>query len=298
MNLHRTLSVALISIAIAFSASTKAEETLTWHGCGITKNAFTVALAKAFEEKYPIKVSIRGGGAMKGIRDAASGSADIGGTCRHTINTPEEKNVELTHVAWDALVVIVPASNPVDNLTSQQLRDIFEGKIRNWKELGGNDVAIELYARRGKLSGVGYMFRALFFGDPNMEYKVATELPRSSGLIEMLIGKGEGTIGISGISSAKKRDQLKVLSLDGVSPSKENIQSGRYQLIRPLYFATSKSSLGQPNPFLQFALSDEGQAIISQQGTVNLEEGNKLVDIFVERFGETYLSPSILATRN
>ena len=285
----------LVAMLIPFvSLHAYAEEKVTWHGCGITKNAFTKALAKAYEEKHPVEIEIRGGGAMKGIRDAASGNAHIGGTCRHTIDAKEEKNVVLTHVAWDALVVIVPTTNPVDNISSEQLRDVIDGKVRNWKELGGNDVEIEFFARRGKLSGVGYMFRSMFFGDPERDYPAAKELPRSSGLMEALVGKGEGTIGLSGISSVKKRKALKVLSLDGVYPSKENIQSGRYHLIRPLYFATSNELFKPKNDFLEFALSHEGQAIISNEGTVNLEEGKLLKPIFVERFGSHHLAPSML----
>ena len=292
--MKRILLMILSAIFLSASFHLSAEEKVTWHGCGITKNAFTKALAKAFEEKNAQEVEIRGGGAMKGIRNAASGEAHIGGTCRHTIDVKEEQNVELTHVAWDALVVIVPESNPLDNITSEQLRDIIDGKIRNWKELGGNDVDIEFFARRGKLSGVGYMFRAMFFGDPEREYPAAKELPRSSGLMEALVSKGDGTIGLSGISSVKKKKALKVLSLDGVYPSKENIQSGHYRLIRPLYFATNKDPFKPKNDFLAFALSGEGQAIISEEGTVNLEEGKRLTDIFVERFGSHHLAPSML----
>ncbi len=96
---------------------------------------------------------------------------------------PDERRVQLTPVAWDALVVITHKDNPVDTISSEQLRKLYKGQITNWKELGGNDAPIELYARKGKISGVGRTLRELLFYNYEEEF-VATHVVPSTGPLE------------------------------------------------------------------------------------------------------------------
>ena len=155
---------------LSFMGTVQAQETIKWTGCGISKKAFMSELAKAYTKKSGIEIKLSGGGATKGIRQAANGTVHIGGACRVSLNSEEERNAFQIPVAWDALVVFVNKNNPVDNITFQQLRDIYLGKIKNWKQLGGNDAPIELYARRGKLSGVGRTIRELVFANYDQNF--------------------------------------------------------------------------------------------------------------------------------
>lgn len=87
---------------------------LRWVGCGISKKAYMVALAEAYEKKTGVKIDLEGGGATRGIREVAASTADIGGSCRRRIFGAEaERSVTQVPVAWDALVVIVNKNNPV-----------------------------------------------------------------------------------------------------------------------------------------------------------------------------------------
>lgn len=275
--LRIVLFVTLATMISLFlvTGSSEAKE-LKWVGCGITKKAFMKELSKAYEKKTGIQVIIKGGGATKGIRAVAKGLADMGGTCRHTIDDPQEKGVNLHQVAWDAIVVVVNKDNPVDNITVEQLKGVFTGKIRNWKELGGNDAPIKLYVRKGKISGVGLMAREMIFNNPDQEFYAKAKVKRSSGPLERAISGDKNGIGISGISSAKKRKKLKILKANGIAPTKENIGSGKYPFYRPLYIVTKANPSPEVQKFIQFALSDEGQKVISEQGTVNLSEGKTL----------------------
>lgn len=285
--------LTFIVVVTLHPINTFAASDITWVGCGITKNAFTKEMASAFESHTRASVEVRGGGALKGIRDASAGRADIGGTCRYALDLPEEADANLYHVAWDALVMIVPTTNPVQGLSSEQVQDVIDAKITNWSDVGGDDIPIEFYARRGNLSGVGHMFRVQFFKNPDKVFTAAQEVPRSSGLVEMLVGKGGGSLGISGASSAHKRKGVKMLSLDGVYPSKENIVSGKYHLIRPLYYATGPQPSDHTQKFIEFALSPQGQSVIANEDVVNLKEGQGLSRIFRDRFGAQYLAPSV-----
>ncbi len=250
-------------------------EKISYTGCGIVKLAFMEQLAKKFTAQYGIEMDIQGGGATHGIRDIASGEKNLGGTCRHSVDVPEEKGVTLHHVAWDALVVIVNKSNPVNTISLKQLKDVLEGKIKDWGALGGpKNTPLKYYDREEKYSGVGLMVREILFHDSSKKF-AASELFEDSGPMEKAIEKDKWAIGITGISSARKRN-VKILDLNGIDTSKQNIASGKYLLYRPLYLVTKSTPDKATEKFIEFALSQQGQQIISEQGTVNLREGANL----------------------
>jgi len=172
----RWLSGALLCCAVLAmglpGVAPAAEKTLTWVGCGISKKAFMAELAAGYEKKTGIKIVLEGGGATKGIREVSAQHVDLGGACRHTIESGTslspvvgERRVIMTPVAWDALVVIVNKNNPVSDISLEQLRKVYLGEITNWKELGGSDAPIDLYIRKGKISGVGRTLRELVFAN-------------------------------------------------------------------------------------------------------------------------------------
>jgi len=251
---------------------------LIWAGCGITKKAFMAELAKAYKKKTGIEIVLHGGGATKGIRQAAAGKIDIGGACRATMDhNPLERSAFQIPVAWDALVVIVHKGNPVDNITFKQLRNIYLGKITNWKELGGRDQPIHLYARKGKISGVGRTLRELVFANYDQDFTSRATYVRSSGPLEKAVVSQPDAIGTTGVSSAHKRD-VKILKLNGKEPSYDNIKAGDYVLYRPLYLVTNRTNHDpRVQAFIKFALSPEGKAIIRRTGTVPYADALPLV---------------------
>jgi len=272
---------------LAVTCSHAAE--VSWTGCGVTKKAFMSELAAAYESKTATLVKLSGGGATKGIRAASAGTADMGGSCRVRLKDvngeihPEERDAELVQVAWDAMVVVVNPINPVSDISMENLKKVYDGEISNWNEIGGVDRPIGIVARAGKTNGVGYMYRHLVFGDADYTIKARALEVKNTGPLEKKVEKIQTAIAIDGISSAKKRN-LKFLSLDGVAPTKENIASGRYPLFRPLYITINKNNpSAEAKKFIQFALSPEGQAIISEQGTVNLSEGRNLTDMWQKK---------------
>lgn len=290
-NSARTFAVAIIVSSMALingvvQAAPAGTKTLTWAGCGISKNAFMNEMVAAYEKKTGIKVELLGGGATKGIRQVSSKEVKIGGTCRHTLvnqNTlltdGEERRVELRPVAWDALVVIVHKDNPVSNLSLDQLRGLYKGKYANWKELGGKDAPIELYVRKGKISGVGRTLRELLFYNYDEEF-VAKHVVEESATLEKDMVTNPNGAGVTGVSSARKLEQAgiaKILRLDGKEASYENIKSGQYLLYRPLYIVTS---LDEKDPevkkFVHFVTGEEGKAIMRQVGTVPYEDAVNL----------------------
>jgi phosphate transport system substrate-binding protein len=282
------LPAIMLSLLSSNVAAIEQNTSLLWAGCGITKKAFMAELAKAYEKKTGIKVNLKGGGATKGIRNAMNGSIDIGGACRPIIEGHElERNAYQVPVAWDALVVIVHPKNPVDSITFKQLQGIYMGRINNWKQLGGWDKPIELYARRGKISGVGRTLRELVFANFDQNFNGAKHIVRSSGPLEKGIQQNMLGIGTTGISSAKRR-KVKILKLNDKEPSYENIKSGSYVLYRPLYLVTrgKASSDKKVRDFITFALSREGRAVIKKAGSVPYSDAMGLVMKQIEQYDD------------
>jgi phosphate transport system substrate-binding protein len=268
----------LAAVLLAVPGMTFAGE-LTWVGCGISKKAFMGAVAKAYEQKTGVKIGLEGGGATRGIEDVAAGRSDMGGSCRHVLMRNEERGVKLVAVGWDALAVITHPSNPVDSLTIQQIQDIFSGKATNWKQVGGPDHKIKVLEREGKISGVGRMVRELLFKNPDYEFTAEATLFKDTGPLESAVEKEPWTIGFTGISSARKRS-VKLLAIGGKEPSYEKIADGQYMLYRPLYLAVSHKSSPDVQKFVAFVLSDEGQSIIKEEGTVTLKDGKNLWPLY------------------
>ncbi|MES9869716.1 MAG: phosphate ABC transporter substrate-binding protein [Sedimenticola sp.] len=274
--MKRVLLAPLTLLIITLSTASQAL-TLSWVGCGITKKAFMAELSSAYQAKTGVRIELEGGGATKGILSVIDSTADIGGSCRyHVKGEVPDPSIRFSPVAWDALVVAVHKDNPIESITLDQLRAIYLGRISNWKQLGGEDKPLDLLTRRGKISGVGLTIRQLVFGDTDMDFPDRF-VYKSSGPLEQAIEENINAIGMTGISSARKRD-FKILKLDGKSPSFENIKSGAYMLYRPLYIITDRDNgnIGELDRFISFAHSKEGRDIIRRNGVVPYLEAVRL----------------------
>jgi phosphate transport system substrate-binding protein len=262
-------------------SQTSQKTRLTWVGCGISKTAFMNELAAAYKRKTGTEIIVEGGGATRGIQDPAARKSDLGGSCRHVLPSPEEENARLIPVGWDALAVIVNSENPVKKITREQLKSILTGKIKNWQPIGGPDekihVIIQEQGLHGKISGVGLMMRELLFFNRDQDFTKDSTVVGDSGPVEDLVEHDKWALGVTGSSSARRR-RLKMILFEGVLPSYENIAQGKYPLFRPLYLVIPKASANASSikDFVAFALSDEGQKVLKQSGTVTLEDGTGL----------------------
>jgi phosphate transport system substrate-binding protein len=277
MKLSQFILVSVLSTSFSIAGYASQQDTLSWAGCGITKKSFMKELAAAYTSKTGIKINLQGGGATRGIRDTVTNKLDIGGSCRMTLPGYEksEFHASLHPIAWDALVAITHKSNSVKNLTTGQIKAIYTGKITNWNEVGGANAPIQLYVRRGKISGVGYAIRQYIFKNSQVEFK-SNHIVRSSRPLEKAVETDPDAFGITGISSAKKRD-LHLLKIDNKTPSFENIKNGSYGFYRPLYLVSNHTPSKKVRNFIHFATSNEGRRIIRNSGTVPYMDAPKLL---------------------
>ena len=284
LKLIHSVAVAAVVIGAPVQPVFAEPVTLHWAGCGITRKAFMSELAAAYERRTGVHIEVGGGGATKGIRDTAKGVTELGGSCRWTLENPAtfrpiaaERQVKMVPVAWDALVVIAHPDNPVDNISFGQVRGVYSGEIADWGELGGRQEPIDLFVRKGRISGVGHTIRKLVFADFDYEFPASAQRFPSSGPLEKAVAANPNGLAITGVGSAKRRP-VKILTIDGVEPTLDNIQSGDYMFYRPLFLVIKKrGAKPAAQKFIDFTLSEAGRRIIREAGTLPYRDGLNLV---------------------
>ena len=227
------------------------------------------ALSEAFMEEYPdVTVTAEFVGSGAGIEAVTNGTADIGNSSRSLKDEEKAAGVVENVVAIDGIAVCVDPANEVADLTKEQLTNIYNGTVTNWKEVGGADEPIIVIGREAG-SGTRGAFEELV--DLVDGCKYANELD-STGAVIAKVASTSGAIGYASLDALD--DSVKALSLEGVEATAENIKAGNYFLSRPFVMAT-KGEISEQNDLVQawfdFVLGDEGQQIASEVGLITVK---------------------------
>lgn len=224
------------------------------------------AMMEGFMEKYPdVTVTTEYTGSGAGLESLTAGSVDIGNASRKVKDEEKQKGAVENIVALDGIAVITDSENPVAALTSEQLADIYTGKITNWNELGGKDEAIVLIGRESG-SGTRDAFEELLDIADKCTY--AQELD-STGAVLARVSSTSGAIGY--VSLDVVDDSVTSIALNGSEASEANIISGEYALQRPFVMAT-KGEVSEQSELVQawfdYIESEEGKDIIKSVGLI------------------------------
>ena len=227
------------------------------------------ALSEAFMEEYPdVTVTAEFVGSGAGIEAVTNGTADIGNSSRSLKDEEKAAGVVENVVAIDGIAVCVDPANEVADLTKEQLTNIYNGTITNWKEVGGADEPIIVIGREAG-SGTRGAFEELV--ELKDACKYANELD-STGAVIAKVASTPGAIGYASLDALD--DSVKALSLEGVEATAENIKAGNYFLSRPFVMAT-KGEISEQNDLVQawfdFVLGDEGQQVASEVGLITVK---------------------------
>lgn len=224
-------------------------------------------LKEGIVETYPnLQLEPQFTGSSAGVEAVTNGTADIGDVSRAL--TDEEKAGGLVEniVALDGIAVVTDTANTATNLTTQQLKDIYTGKITNWSEVGGADQNIVVIGRESG-SGTRDAFEEIL--DIADQCQLAQTL-NETGAVAAHVQSTPGAIGY--ISLDALNDKVKALQLDGVAPSEETVKDGSYTLQRPFVMATKgeiSEQSAQVQAVFEFINSDAGQEVISSVGLVS-----------------------------
>lgn len=224
---------------------------------------FAELLAQQYEKKYPDrKVDVQGGGSTAGLQAVASGLADIG-MCSRELSPEEAREFTAIPIARDGLAIVVNRANPVGSLSVEQIRGIFSGHIRRWKEVGGADEPIRVISRE-ESSGTRDCFVHLVMRDERISREALVQ--ESSGAVKELVQGNPEAIGYISLGLVGK--ELKALRVDGVEPTAENVLAGRYKLVRPLLFVTKGPAAPKAKDFIDFVLLPESQQALEAEGLI------------------------------
>ncbi|MBN1972485.1 MAG: phosphate ABC transporter substrate-binding protein [Sedimentisphaerales bacterium] len=263
----------LITFALLVSTNVIAQEKLHIEG-STTVGPVADGFAEAFKSMYPdTAITVNKSGSGTGATALIDGRCDIATMSRFMKDTEFKDAVAkgvfpVAHaIAMDGICVVVHPSNPINALTTEQVRDIYIGKITNWKQLGGPDTQIVVISRDTE-SGTYDTFETFIMKSQKMASNV--EYVNSNPQMFARVQSTSGAVGYVGFGFVKTG--VKALTVNGVKPSVQTIISGQYSLSRPLYmFTNGYPKLGSmTHKFVTFHLTEKGQEVIEDKGFVAL----------------------------
>lgn len=271
MKTFKSLSIMLL-IVVGFTMTAYSQAKITVKGSDTM-----VILAQRWAELYmkanpQASIQVTGGGSGIGITALINGTTDICNASRPMKQTEIEKlkgryntlGVEIP-CAKDGVTIFLNEANKVSELTLQQLSDIYTGKIKNWKELGGNDAEIRLYGRENSSGTYTYFHDEVVKAD----YAASVQsLPGTAAVVNAVkkdlngIGYG-GAAYATGVKNAKVKKDAKSA---GYLPTPESIGKGEYPITRYLYMYLRNRPTGEVKKYIDWILSSEGQKIVTEVG--------------------------------
>lgn len=221
------------------------------------------------------RIAVTGGGSGVGLSALQNGTTDIAMASRNIKESEKEAaakkgiNVDEIVLGFDGITIVGNKSNPVSNLTSEQLGKIYRGEIKNWKEIGGPDAAIVLLSRDSS-SGTHEFFKEHIVRKGNSkgteEYAANTLYMPSNEAIKQEVSNNPNAIGYLGMGYVD--NSTKSFNVDGIPANSENVLSKKYPIAREIFWYADKGRTGDTKGIVDFALSPAGQTIVKDEGFV------------------------------
>lgn len=264
----------LVVATLAFAVVSASADSLVIKGSDTLGAKLVPQLAEQFKSEHPgTEFNIAAEGSATGFAALIDKTAAIGMASRPA--KPEElaaasaKGIQLqeTIVAYDGIAVIVNAACPVKGLSKKQVEQIFTGEIGDWSAVGGSPGKISIYTRNTS-SGTYAEFREMAM--KKRDYAPSSQKLAGNEQIAAEVGNNPSGIGYVGLAYSKA-NKIKVVPIDGASPSKESVLGKTYPYARPTFFYTDGSPSGIVKEFVEFTLGDTGQKIVEQVGFIPIK---------------------------
>lgn len=228
--------------------------------------------AEKFMEANPgISVTVSGGGSGNGIKAIIDGTTDVANSSRFIKDSEVKAAVEKgTYpvpfaVAMDALIPVVHPSNPIKDISIEQLRKVYTGEFTNWKELGGEDAKIAVVGRDTS-SGTYEVWDEKVMNKERVTPRAL--VVASNGAMVQTVAKNKLALGYIGVGYIN--DSIKTLSVEGIEGNMRTVLDGEFPVSRYLYMFTRGWPEGNALKFINFVLSDAGQEIVGKTGYIPL----------------------------
>lgn len=258
--------LAAMAVALVFSfsgAGSGRQSSISYIGSSTIGENIIPAAFELFSEKSGVKVgAIESPGSGKGVEAVIEGKSPLAGASRPLEAKEEKENLYKQIIGYDAIVVFVHNDNPVSNLTKEEIKAIFSGRIRNWREVGGHDAPITVITEMlGEKRATMMEFQKLamdgvdYLGDRK-------EVDKPDDQVAAL---KQDKNGIISVSRAFADPATKALSINGIDPNEDNVRSGVYLLSRPLILVAKGQPENEIAEFFTFMLSSQGQAVVNKK---------------------------------
>ena len=252
---------ACLASVIGLTGCGKSRENVTMAG-STAFQPFAEKLAEHYMETHPgVAITVQGGGSSLGIQSTLSGAAQIGMADLVKL-PPEAAGLKSLVAARDGIAVVLNPANKVDALTLDQVRGIFNGVIRNWKEVGGADHAIAVISREAG-SGTRSSFEQIV---GNFKLSGDALIQDSNGTIRETVANDANAIGY--LSHGLISEKIKPVLVDGTACNEAAIMAGQYKLVRPVFLMAKADASPAVLAFLDYVLSPEAQELIHQNGLI------------------------------
>lgn len=273
------LSLAIAGCAKKDNTNTKNKKNITVKGSDTMVHLMSTLAEEFMKKNAGFEVSVTGGGSGTGIAAIINGTTDICASSRDMqkkeIDQAKEKNINITPkvIAYDGIAVIVHPDNPIKEMTMDQVKKIYTGVTKNWKELGGPDQQITILSRESS-SGTYVFFQEHVLGKENYAPQVKL-MPATSSIVQT-VTEDKWSIGYVGLGYTKDA-KVKVLPVKkddnaaAVMPSHNTVLDNTYSIARPLYLIFNGEPAEIMKTFFDFAMSTEGQKIVEETGYVTLK---------------------------
>jgi phosphate transport system substrate-binding protein len=227
---------------------------------------FSEKLAERFKMERPnVTVDVQGGGSSAGIQACINKTVDIGMSSRELKG--EEKALSEIVICHDGIALVVHPRNPIRNTSLATIRDIYSGRITNWKQLGWIDRQIDSVTRE-EGSGTRGAFEELVMNKAEISDRIMVQ--DSNGSVKEVVATDPYAIGY--ISLGVVDSKVKALSVGGIAPTTKNILAKKYRIVRPFLYLTNGELKEGAKLFVDFVLSREGQTILKKEGLIPVNE--------------------------
>lgn len=231
--------------------------------------------AEGFKTEAGVDVLVSGLGSSAGIEAVSNGTADIASSSREL--NDDERGLGLTPIviAHDGIAVIVNEDNPVDNLSTEQLRDIYAGKITNWKDVGGEDLEIQVI-NRDEASGTREAFRTIVMKDTSFDRSSA--VLSGTGQVRDVVSRSRGAIGyisLGFVESDYAATTVKAVSVNHVEASEKTVSSGGYPISRDLYFFVKGKPSKAAQDYIDYVTSDKMEKQVREAGFIPVSDSDE-----------------------
>lgn len=295
---YKNIALVLFLLILLLSCKSdrfSSKETVIIKGSDTMVNLTLTWAENLMQKDQSLSIQVTGGGSGTGIAAILNGTADVANVSRDLKERELQKAAKLGvepilhKAALDGIAIVVNPSNDIDTLTIPQIRDIFSGKVNNWKEVGGNDLRIVLYGRENS-SGTYEYFKSVILKTEkeSQDFATSTQVLQGTSSLAEAVALDRRGIGYGGVGYFTKREDVKIIYIKSettkkaISPVQNGelnyraIWNGEYPLSRFLYCLTNGEPKGAAKKYIEFISSDAGQKLVEEMEYIPLPNSIEL----------------------